>query len=501
VPGALLNLILADVFDVWSGGVMAGTAQVREVESTEGEPNSAPLKLLVIDKDTSLQDLISAAISPGKVAVFSAVNPETALSLFSTIAPRVVILDLSLGGTRLLDRIIQADPGVDIIVTADQYSTEAAIEAIQKGACDFLSKPLDIDKLHQRLDALVAQTEERQRIFQLDQELVAAYRFQGIVGRSPAIMQLFANIRRVAPHFRTVLVTGATGTGKELAARALHQLSPASTGRFVVCNCSALVETLVESELFGYVKGAFTGAVEDKIGVFEYADSGTVFLDEIGELPLTAQAKLLRILQNHEVQAVGSPIVRPVNVRVIAATNRDLRSLVASGKFREDLYYRISMIEINLPDLSERREDLPLLQRFFVTKFASQYQKPVIGLTRRAQAVLARHTWPGNVRELENVIGSACMMAATNVIDVADLPVYLRDVTSRPDRGEPGLITLEELQWRHLNYVLQRVQGNKARAAEILGISRCTVYEILERMKKASRNTTARNSAKAPSEA
>ena len=470
---------------------MAGTAHVREIVSAGGETGSAPLKLLIIDKDTRLQDSICSTVSHEKVAVFTASDVESALSLFASVAPRIVILDLSLGGSLLLDRIIQADPGVDIIVTAEKYSTEAAIAAIQKGACDFLSKPLDVDKVRQRLDALVAQTEERQRTFQLDQELVAAYRFQGIVGRSPAIMQLFANIRRVAPHYQTVLVTGATGTGKELAARALHQLSPASAGPFVVCNCSALVETLVESELFGYVKGAFTGAVNDKTGVFEYADSGTVFLDEIGELPLSAQAKLLRILQNHEVQAVGSPVVRTVDVRVIAATNRDLRSLVASGRFREDLYYRISMIEINLPDLSERREDLPLLQRFFVSKFANQYQKPVTGLTRRAQAALARHPWPGNVRELENVIGSACMMAAGNVIDVADLPQYLRDATSRPDRGDPGLITLEEVQWRHVDYVLQRVHGNKARAAEILGISRCTVYEILERMKKAGRHENA----------
>jgi len=467
---------------------MAGVAQVDELMPAGDETGAAPLKLLIIDNDTRLQEAIEAAVPREKVAVFSTSDVENALTLFSSLAPRIVILDLSLGGQMLLDRILQADPGVDIIVTAEQYSTEAAIDAIQRGACDFLSKPLDIEKLRQRLNALVAQTEERQRTFQLDQELVAAYRFQGIVGRSPAIMQLFANIRRVAPHFRTVLVTGATGTGKELAARALHQLSPATAGPFVVCNCSALVETLVESELFGYVKGAFTGAMDDKTGVFEYADSGTVFLDEIGELPLSAQAKLLRILQNHEVQAVGSPVVRKVDVRVIAATNRDLRALVAKGQFREDLYYRISMIEIDLPDLSARREDLPLLQRFFISKFATQYQKPVTGLTRRAQAVLARHTWPGNVRELENVIGSACMMASGNVVDVADLPLYLRDATSRPDQGDSGLITLEELQWRHVNYVLQRVQGNKARAAEVLGISRCTVYEILGRMKKAGRN-------------
>jgi DNA-binding NtrC family response regulator len=458
------------------------------------------LKLLIIDKDTHTRDAVCAGIPCRNLEVLTASDAETALSMFSSLAPRVVILDLCLEpveGATLFDQMIRADPGVDVIVTSEHYSTESAIDAIQKGACDFLSKPLEVDKLLHRINGLIAQTEERERIFQLDQQLVAAYQFLGIVGRSPAIMQLFAIIRRVAPHFRTVLVTGATGTGKELAARALHQLSPASSGPFVVCNCSALVETLVESELFGHVKGAFTGAVEDKTGVFEYADSGTVFLDEIGELPLSAQAKLLRVLQNHEVQAVGSPVVRTVNVRVIAATNRDLRVLVANKQFREDLYYRISVVGIGMPDLLERREDLPLLQRFFISKFAAEYQKPITGLTRRAQALLARHSWPGNVRELENAIGSACLMASGNVIDVADLPRYLRDVTSSPDRGDPGLITLEELQWRHVNYVLQRVEGNKARAAEILGINRGTLYQFLDRIRKAGENRSGRKAAAA----
>jgi transcriptional regulator with PAS, ATPase and Fis domain len=248
---------------------------------------------------------------------------------------------------------------------------------------------------------------------------------------------------------------------------------------FVVVNCSAIVQTLVESELFGHTKGAFTGAQQDKLGLFEYANGGTVFLDEVGELTLETQAKLLRVLQNQEVQRVGSPAPRSVNVRVVAASNRDLRRMVSEKKFREDLYYRLSMIEIKLPRLVDRKEDLPLLQRHFLTKFAQEYNKPVTGITRRGQICLARHHWPGNVRELENVVGNACMMVDGNVIDLLDLPESVRTQAEGGTAADSDLISFEELQKRHLLHVLQRVGGNKARAAEILGVCRTTVYEML----------------------
>ena len=222
--------------------------------------------------------------------------------------------------------------------------------------------------------------------------------------------EMFSKIRRVAPHYRSVLITGETGAGKDLVARALHALSPVANGRFVVLNCSAVVETLFESELFGHVKGAFTGAAQDKVGLFEHANGGTLFLDEIGDMPLGTQAKLLRALQNQEVQRVGSLTARKVDVRVIAATNKDLRAAIADKLFREDLYYRLSMVEIRTPSLVERMEDLPLLERHFLEHFARQFGKSIKGFTHRAQILLARHNWPGNVRELENVIGHACMM-------------------------------------------------------------------------------------------
>jgi transcriptional regulator with PAS, ATPase and Fis domain len=263
-------------------------------------------------------------------------------------------------------------------------------------------------------------------------------------------------------------------------AQVLHKLGPVAAKRFVVCNCSAVPETLWESEFFGHVRGAFTGAQQDKVGLFEYADGGTLFLDEVGEIPLGLQAKLLRALQNREIQRVGSPQTRAIDVRVVAATNRDLRQMVAQKQFREDLYYRLAVVELQLPALAERIEDLPLLQRHFIDIFSKQYNREFRGITRRAQHLLARHSWPGNVRELENVLGNACMLAESDVIDVGDLPASIRE--SRHE-GPPSLVSMEEMQRRHAANVLEQVEGNKARAAEILGISRGTLYSILGKAK------------------
>jgi transcriptional regulator with PAS, ATPase and Fis domain len=248
--------------------------------------------------------------------------------------------------------------------------------------------------LRDRIGKLVAEAQQRQTALQLDAELLKTHQFEGMIGRSPLMLQVFARIRRVAPHYRTALVTGASGTGKELVAAALHRLSPVSNNRLAVCNCSAIVQTLFETELFGHVRGAFTGAAQDKVGLFGYAHGGTVFLDEIGEIPLEMQSKLLRVLENREIQRVGSPAVTKVDVRVIAATNCNLLELIAEKKFREDLYYRLSIVEIELPRLAERREDLPLLPRFFIDQFAAQYGKPIKGITPRGQLVLARYPWP-----------------------------------------------------------------------------------------------------------
>lgn len=436
------------------------------------------IRLLAIDDNAESLELITASLKSEGLEILTAEQPEVGFEVFLQARPRIVLLDLvmpQIGGMELLDKMIDVDPGVDVILITAHYSAESAVEAIQKGACDYLTKPLDVEKLRSRIASLRHDAERRRRTLHLDQELVDACQFEGMVGRSPLMLEVFARIRRVAPHFRTVLVTGATGTGKELAALALHRLSPAARGPFVVCNCSALVETLVESELFGYVRGAFTGAVQDKPGLFQTADGGTIFLDEIGELSPAAQAKLLRVLQNHQVQRVGSVVPRNIDVRVIAATHRDLKAMVSEGRFREDLYYRLTVVEITLPTLAYRREDLPLLQRYFIQKFAAEYKKPIAGLARRAQTRLAMYSWPGNVRELENVLGNACMMADGSLIDIDDLPQRLRSAENSEDENSLSLAAVER---HHITKVLEGVGGDKLRAAQLLGVSRSFLYKF-----------------------
>jgi DNA-binding NtrC family response regulator len=437
--------------------------------------------LLAIDDDPQSLELITEALSQRGLDILTATDPDQGLKLVLRRRPQIVLLDLvmpGISGMQLLERLIDIDPGVDVILMTAHYSTESAVEAIQKGACDYLNKPLCIAALRERIDKLIGDARQRQRTTQLDREILEACRFEDMVGRSPLMLEVFARIRRVAPHYRTALLMGPTGSGKELAARALHRLSPAS-GPFIACNCTAIVETLFESELFGYVRGAFTGATRDKMGLFEYANGGTLVLDEIGDMPLASQGKLLRVLQNQQIQRVGSPETRKVDVRVIAITSRNLHALMRERQFREDLYYRLSMIEIKLPSLAERREDLPLLQRYFLERLAAQYHKPIRGITRRAQTLLARYSWPGNVRELENVLGDACMRVEGEVIDVRDLPERLRVQPSQTAPEDEALLPLAELDRRHALRVLERVSGNKLRAAQILGISRATLYRLL----------------------
>lgn len=448
-------------------------------------PSLETYRLLIVDQNPALCHEVRQALADLPVEVLGTSDGAHALDVYKQFSPKLVLLDRKLNGEdqHLLQTILAADSGVELVLTTDHWTEELAVESVEKGASELLAKPLDTAAFRQLILGFVEQAKTRKRTYELDNELLDAYQFQGIVGRSPAMLQVFSKLRRVAPYFQTVLVTGPTGTGKELIAHALHRLSPHDHSIFTVCNCSALVESLLESELFGHVKGAFTGALQDKIGLFEYANGGTVFLDEIGELSSAAQAKLLRVLQNHELQRVGSPVTRKVNVRVIAATHRDLRKLAAEGRFRKDLFYRLSMLEIQLPSLADRKEDLPLLQRYFLKRFSARYEKPIKGISRRAQLLLARYPWPGNVRELENVIGNACMMTDGDIIDTVDLPETLRQHSNDASRGDPGLITLAELQQRHLEYVLARLGGNKAQAAEVLGVSRATVYEMLSRLR------------------
>ena len=348
--------------------------------------------LVVIDDDPANIKFVRFVLAEEEgLEIHSATDAQGGLELIRRTRPQIVLLDLVMPGVEgmeVLQQILEFDPGIDVILMTGFYSTESAVEAIQKGAADYFPKPFTPERLRGKINQIKEDSKHRQRSLKLENELLENFEFDGMIGRSPLMLELVSQIRRIAPHFRSVLVTGPTGVGKELVARALHRLSPGQKGNFVALNCSSISETLAESELFGHVKGAFTGAHQDKVGVFEYADGGVVLLDEIGEMPLPLQAKLLRVLQNQELQRVGSPVVRKVSVRVVAATNRDLPEMVSQGKFRQDLYFRLCMIELKVPSLAERREDLLILQRHFLKSFAAQYQE-TFGGSDAARADLA----------------------------------------------------------------------------------------------------------------
>lgn len=441
--------------------------------------HKAAISLVIIDDNTGSLELLSTALAQPGLQIFTASDPEEGLDLVHQHRPQIVLTDLvmpHLTGMEVLERIVEFDPSIDVILMTAHYSSESAVEAIKKGATDYLNKPISLVTLRERVGKLLEEARRRQHTLKLEGELLASSEFEGIIGRSPLMWNLFSQIRRIAPHYRSVLVTGPTGTGKDLVAQAIHHRSPVHMGRYAVLNCSAVVETLFESELFGHVKGSFTGATADKAGMFEHAHGGTLFLDEIGDMPLNTQAKLLRVLQNQEVQRVGSLTTRKVDVRVIAATNHDLRMAIQEKRFREDLYYRLSMVELSIPPLAERREDLPLLERHFISKFAAQYKKEIHGLTHRAQILLALHAWPGNVRELENVIGHAAMMTMSDTIDVQDLPAYLNSPAHRgPAESAASLEqagTLDEQERILIIRALEASGGNQSQAARILHIGR-----------------------------
>jgi two-component system, NtrC family, response regulator HydG len=449
------------------------------------------VSIVLIDDNAGSLEFLSVALEQEGVQILTADAPQKGLELVYRHHPQIVLTDLvmpGMSGMDVLDAVMKFDPTIDVLLMTAHYSTESAVEAIKRGACDYLNKPVSIAAIQQRIALLLTDARRRLRGAELEQELLDSSQFEGIIGRHPEMRQLFATVRRISRHFRTVLIHGETGTGKDLVARSLHRLSPSSKGQYVVVNCSAIVETLFESELFGHVKGAFTGADRDKIGLVELANGGVLFLDEIGDMPLGTQAKLLRVLQNQEVQRVGSLAARKVDVRVVAATHRDLRAAIVAGGFREDLFYRLSMVELTVPRLADRKDDLALLVRHFLAQFSKQFGKDVLRLSPRAEILLARHDWPGNVRELENVIGHASMMADGPSIEVENLPAYLRQRMQQTPTAAPSaassaeesngaaasgaLSTLENQERATILSALEVSHWNQSEAARTLRIGR-----------------------------
>src|SRR5262245_61369091 len=368
--------------------------------------------LLVVDDDATEQALVESVAVPLGFRVIPHGGGRAALAAVSAMKPDAALVDLQdMSGGEVLQQIHAAETQCHVILTSRAVSVEGAISAIKEGALDYLSKPLETERLRDVLVTVRKRVERRETLLRLDADVAKQFEFYGMVGRGPAMQELFDTIRRVAPHVRTVLVTGETGTGKELVAKALHRLGPRRDRRLITVNCSAVVETLFESELFGHMRGAFTGATDNKLGLFEHADGGTIFLDEIGELPLSLQAKLLRTVEYGEVQRVGSLETRRIDVCVIAATNRDLMSEAGAGTFRSDLYYRLAILELRLVPLRDRREDIPYLTAVVIRECAERLKRPIVGITSAGERLLQLAEWPGNVRQLRHVIERACLLS------------------------------------------------------------------------------------------
>src|SRR5213083_2330907 len=444
----------------------------RESHMTHSQANAAvgpteQAKILVVEDDPDIRKILELFLGEKGFRVKIADGAPRALELLGEEPIDLILSDVrmpGMSGLDLLRHVKEQDPEIQLVLMSAYSSVKDAVEAIQLGAADYVEKPIDFRRLERVLHTVLEKRQLQHRTRILEQRLQGCVTFEGMVARSQQMLSVFAFIERLARYPTTALVLGESGTGKELVARALHNLSPLRERPFVVCNCTTLAPTLLESELFGHVRGAFTGADRDRKGLFEAAHSGTIFLDEIGELPLGVQVKLLRVLENREIKRIGSPDPIRIDIRVIAATNRDLADMVRQGAFRDDLYYRLNVGAIHLPPLRSRPDDVEPLSRHFIAAFNEKLGRSVSGLTPHVLEILSRYPWPGNVRELANVLERA-MVVCKRSVDGQRLPE----------------LSLEAAEREQILRALQAAGGKRVEAARLLGLSRRTLYRKLDR--------------------
>jgi DNA-binding NtrC family response regulator len=433
--------------------------------------------ILIVEDEAKMRRLLELNLGEDGFTTFSAGDAESGLKLLRENSVDLVLTDLKLpgmSGLEFLQAVKRQNAALPVVVMTAFGSVETAVEAMKGGASDYVLKPFSLAEMrmviHKELDVRNLREENRS----LREALGKRYAYPNIVARSPKMQEVLATVERVAPTNSTVLLGGESGVGKDLIARAIHEKSRRASGPFIKINSTAIPESLLESELFGFEKGAFTGAVASKPGKFELADKGTLFLDEIGDVPPATQVKLLRVLQEREFERLGGTRTVKVDVRLVAATNRDLRAALEQGTFREDLYYRLNVVPIDIAPLRERKEDIPDLVNLFISRFAEDSRKPVEGVSREAMQILVNYHWPGNVRELQNIIERACALAKGSVLTPADIHLDVRP--SKTANGAVGFLpdgmTLEQWEDEMVQEALRRANGNKSQAARLLGLSR-----------------------------
>jgi DNA-binding NtrC family response regulator len=465
------------------------TTPVSEPNTPLSDVATAAERVLIVEDDAAARVGLEQLVRSWGFTAESAKDGEDALEKVTSFRPAIVITDLvmpRMDGLGLLRALHQQGADATTLLLTAQGTVETAVEAMKEGAYDYLTKPIDIQRLKILLDKIVERLETLREVKSLRRQLREHGTFGSLIGNSPEMRKIYQVVEQAAPTSASVLITGESGTGKELVAQTIHQLSPRAAFQFIAINCAAIPETLLESEIFGHEKGAFTGAADRRQGCFELADRGTLFLDEIGEMTPATQVKLLRVLQEQKFRRLGGRTEQSVDVRIIAATNADPVEAVRQGKLREDLFYRLNVFSLRLPPLRERKEDLPLLIQSFINEFNARNQKAVAGVDHEAMRLLEQHTWPGNVRELRNVIERATILAPGQFIEAKHLPPVVEGEAPASREAPMALaagITVEEAERRLIMMTLAHTRDNKTRAAEILGISLKTLHNKLNKLR------------------